>query len=166
MSSMYCSVPDGKRSAVRVAVESPEQPEVVALIAELDAYQNSLYPAESCHLIDMAELKRPNVVFAVARNAQREAIGCGAVVLGPAYAELKRMFVRPHLRGQGVAKALLAMLEDEAARRGCSLLRLETGIGQPEALGFYDRAGYTRRGPFGEYTNDPLSVFMQKRLGR
>lgn len=39
---------------------------------------------------------------------------------------------------------------------------LETGISQPEALGLYERSGYARRGPFGAYAEDPLSVFMHK----
>ena len=46
----------------------------------------------------------------------------------------------------------------------CKLLKLETGPYQPEALALYAAAGYERRGPFGEYTNDPLSVFMQKQI--
>ena len=44
-------------------------------------------------------------------------------------------------------------------------MRLETGVRQPEALGLYETAGYQRRGPFGAYAEDPLCVFMEKRLG-
>ena len=43
-----------------------------------------------------------------------------------------------------------------------SLLRLETGVLQPEALGLYRKLGYRERGPFGAYAADPLSVFMEK----
>lgn len=148
-----------------IALESPDQPEVVALIAELDAYQDSLYPPESRHALDLASLKQPNVLFAVARDSAARAIGCGAIVLNPGFGELKRMYVHPQSRGQGVARAVLAMLEAEADRSGCKLLKLETGPFQPEALGFYAQSGYERRGPFGKYTDDPLSVFMQKRIG-
>jgi len=149
---------------MHVAIESPDQPEVVELIAELDAYQRSLYPPESTHLLDLASLKKPNVLFVVARDAQHRAVGCGAIVLEPEYGELKRMYVHPRGRGKGTAKAVLAKLESEAAAAGCKLLKLETGPLQPEALGLYARSGFERRGPFGEYWNDPLSVFMQKRL--
>src|SRR5207248_1664036 len=83
---------------------------------------------------------------------------------GPDYGELKRMFVRPQHRGGGVARALLAFLEARAATQGCTLLTLETGIRQPEALGLYERSGFERCGPFGNYPNDPLSVFMRKRI--
>ena len=51
-----------------------------------------------------------------------------------------------------------------AVARGCRLLQLETGPFQPEALGLYARCGYTRCGPFGDYADDPLSVFMAKRV--
>ena len=147
-----------------IAFESPDQPEVIALIAELDAYQDTLYPPESRHSLDLDALKQPNVLFAVARDSASRAIGCGAVVLHPDFGELKRMYVSPRGRGQGLAKNLLAMLESKAISSGCKLLKLETGPFQPEALGLYASSGYERRGPFGKYTDDPLSVFMQKHL--
>lgn len=145
-------------------LESANQPEVIALIAELDAYQDSLYPPESRHALDLAALTQPNVLFAVARDATGQAVGCGAIVLGQESGELKRVFVGPAARGQGLAQQLLTRLEAEAAARGCGLLRLETGPYQPEALGLYARCGYARCEPFGGYADDPLSVFMEKRL--
>jgi putative acetyltransferase len=148
---------------VRVASERADAPEIVRLIDELDAYQKPLYPPESHHGIDIAALLQPNVVFAAARDGG-EAVGCGAVVIEDGWAELKRMYVRPPWRGRGVAQAVLAFLEQGARERGVALVRLETGIAQPQALRFYERAGYVRRGPFGDYALDPNSVFMEKRL--
>lgn len=147
-----------------IAPESPDQPEVIALIAELDAYQDTLYPPESRHLLDLASLKRSNVLFFVARDDTRRAIGCGAVVLGAAQGEIKRMYVAPEFRGRGVARRLLQALESATIAAGCQLLQLETGPFQPEAIALYAALGYERRGPFGSYTDDPLSVFMQKTL--
>lgn len=147
-----------------IALESPNQPEVLALIDALDAYQKPLYPPESHHGIDLDALCRPEVLFAVARNGQGRAVGCGAIVLGPDFGELKRMFVQPAQRGQGLSKALLGFLETQAQARGCRVFALETGIHQAEALGLYARAGYRRCGPFGDYADDPLSVFMTKSL--
>ena len=149
---------------MHVTLESPDQPEVIALIKELDDYQDLLYPPESRHVLPLASLKQPHVRFAVARDAGARAIGCGAVLLGADRGELKRMYVQPRGRGQGVARALLALLEAEARRAGCQVLKLETGPYQPEALGLYAKSGYERCGPFGKYPDDPLSVFMQKRL--
>ncbi len=149
---------------MRITLESPDQAEVIALIAALDAYQSALYPPESTHLLDLDALKQTHVLFAVARDGAGCAIGCGAMVLTPGYGELKRMYVHPQSRGQGVASRILSLLEEKAAARGAALLTLETGPLQPEALRLYERFGYTRRGPFGAYRDDPLSVFMQKRL--
>jgi putative acetyltransferase len=147
-----------------IAFESADQPEVTALIAELDAYQDTLYPPESRHYLNLASLKQPNVFFAVARDSAGRAIGCGALVLYPEFGEIKRMYVSPRGRGQGVAKRLLAVLESQAIVSGCLLLRLETGPYQREAVALYASAGYEIRGPFGDYASDPLSVFMQKHL--
>ena len=147
-----------------ITSESPDQPEVIALIAELDAYQDSLYPPESRHALDLESLKRANVVFLVARDDEGQAVGCGAVVLHAAYGEIKRMYVAPRCRGRGIARALLQALESASAMAGCRLLKLETGPFQPEALGLYASLGYERRGPYGHYADDPLSVFMHKTL--
>jgi putative acetyltransferase len=145
-----------------IKLETPNQPEVVALIDLLDAYQLSLYPPESVYALDMNSLLQPNVLFAVARNIDGAAVGCGAIVVTPEYGEVKRMFVHPSARGQGVAQRLLGMLESEALARGCRQFMLETGPSQPEAIGLYERLGYRVRGPYGDYRDDPLSVFMEK----
>jgi putative acetyltransferase len=138
------------------------QPEVLALIEQLDAYQKPLFPAESHHGIDVAALSQPNVIFAVARNPSGQAVACGAIVIEPAYGELKRMFTLPSYRGQGIARSLVQWLEEKAQARGSHLFMLETGYLQPEAIALYERLGYSRRGPFGPYTEDPSSVFMHK----
>jgi len=151
-------------NALHIARESPAQADVVALIEALDAYQTALYPAESNHLVEIGALAQPDVRFAVARDAQGTVLGCGAVMLAADCGELKRMFVLPSARGRGIAKALVDFLEREAAAAGRTVCRLETGIHQAEALALYEGAGYRRRGPFGDYAEDPLSVFMEKEL--
>lgn len=154
---------------MHIAFEPPRQPEVIALIDELDAYQIPLYPIESHHGIDLDALSRPEVLFAVIRDDSGAAIGCGAIVLSAddgEYGELKRMYVRPPYRGHGLARQLLAALEQAASAQGCTVFRLETGIRQPAAIGLYASAGYVPRGPFGSYGPDPLSVFMEKRIER
>ncbi|WP_127999568.1 GNAT family N-acetyltransferase [Piscinibacter defluvii] len=147
---------------MQIRLEAPDQPEVLALIEELDAYQKPLYPAESHHGIDIAALSRPGVLFAVARDDGGRAVGCGAIVLEAERGELKRMYTRPGQRGQGVASALLQRLEAEALARGCRQFLLETGYLQAAAIALYERFGYRRCGPFGDYVDDPNSVFMHK----
>jgi putative acetyltransferase len=150
---------------MRVALESPNQPDVIALIADLDAYQDSLYPADARYALDLLSLAKPNVLFVVARDSHNVAMGCGAIVLNDTYGEIKRMYVRPEARSQGVARQILATLEVASYAAGCRALMLETGPYQPEALAFYARHGFARRGPFGGYPEHPLSVFMGKSLG-
>lgn len=147
---------------MRVTLETPGQPEGIALIDELDAYQRPLYPMESHHGIGVEALCRPNVLFAVARDEAGRAVACGAIVLENDYGELKRMFTLPVLSGRGIAGRLLQYLETEAASRGSAWFMLETGHLQSEAIGLYARFGYERPEPFGSYVEDPNSVFMQK----
>jgi len=98
------------------------------------------------------------------------AVGCGGVALFDDYAEVKRMYTRPAARGRGVAKALLRKIEDEARGADKSVLRLETGAYQQEAIGLYERMGFRPRGPFGPYAamlarNVETSLFFEKVLG-
>jgi putative acetyltransferase len=149
---------------MRISFESPDQADAIAIIAELDAYQSALYPPESQHALDLTSVAVDQVQFVLARDDTGRAVGCGAVVLFPDYGELKRMYVRPEQRGLGIAKKILQTLESAATQSACRLLRLETGPSQPEALGLYAHCGYQPCGRFGRYTDDPLSVFMQKVL--
>ena len=150
---------------IKVSRETPRQDDVVTLIRQSDALMQSLYPAESNHLVDIDSLAQPHVHFFVAREHGR-ALGCGAFVLGAdGHAEMKRVFVDPAARGKGVARAIMEALEREAAKLGVTLMQLETGIRQPEAITLYRKFGYAERGPFGAYQPDPLSLFMEKRLG-
>jgi GNAT superfamily N-acetyltransferase len=92
-------------------------------------------------------------------------LGCGAVRrLDQATAELKRMFVAPGIRGQGVGRALLRALEDEARGLGARRLVLETGIRQRAALALYRKTGFAVIPAFGEYVDSPTSVCMGKDL--
>lgn len=82
---------------------------------------------------------------------------------GPA-AEIKRMYVREATRGRGVARALLAWLEDSARRTGLRRMVLETGQVQPEALALYRSSGYTDIPAYGYYADSDLSVYLGKLL--
>ncbi|RYE72697.1 MAG: GNAT family N-acetyltransferase [Oxalobacteraceae bacterium] len=147
---------------MRIAFETPDQPVVHELISELDAYLYSLYPAENVYALDISSLRHPSVLFAVVRDTAGAPIGCGAVVIKPEYGEIKRVYVRPQARGQGVARRLMEALEAKAVQNGCRTFMLETGPTQPQALTLYECMGYQRCGPFGDYPDDPLSIFMQK----
>ena len=142
----------------------PEELQIAELLQRSEDYARSLYPDESVHMLDVAQLKAPGVSFVVARELQSgEVLGCGAVVaIGGGQAELKRMFVADNARRRGVGARLLKRLEQLAHRGGARTLLLETGVSQPEAISLYRRAGFRDRGPFADYREDPLSVFMEK----
>jgi GNAT superfamily N-acetyltransferase len=79
-------------------------------------------------------------------------------------AEMKRMFVFPHVRNAGVATALLAALEASAREHGKRRMILETGLAQPEAIAFYAKMGYQRIPNYGHYKDEPDCVSFGRDL--
>ena len=144
----------------------PEAAEVQALIRASDAYYVGLYPAESTHLESREDLGSPDALFVGARvDGVLAASGAAKIMRDDGdYAEIKRVFVYDRYRGRGLSFRIMAHLEEALAQRGISVLRLETGVKQPEALGLYRKLGYVEREPFGAYRPDPLSVFMEKQV--
>ena len=143
---------------------NPEKEEVLALIEVSDRYYTDLYPPESNHLTSRDELAHPQMIFIGARvDGELVASGAARIMNDDGdYAEIKRVFVLDSHRGQGLSKSIMNFLEQEIISRGITLLRLETGIKQPEAIGLYRKLGYLERDPFGSYQPDPVSVFMEK----
>ena len=137
----------------------------------MDAYLDPLYPKESQHGYSIERLLAQQVSFFVLYEQEMPAACGGVQFFGDSnqpvesYGEIKRMYVRPEFRGRGYAKQMLNHLEELAAARGFSKVRLETGISQPEAIGLYERNGYYKIPPFGDYSDDPLSFFYEKTLG-
>lgn len=147
-----------------VNAESPDQPEVTALLAQLDAHCAALYPAQSNHRMTAADLDAAGALFLVARDVDGAAAGCAALVNRDGYGEIKCMVVAENKRGQGAGRRLLEGSTTFARMAGLSVLRLETGVRQPEAIALYEGAGFTCCDAFSDYRPDPLSVFMEKTL--
>lgn len=142
--------------------------EVRDLIAALDAELSAEYVAGNRHGLHLDQLFRPAVAFFLAR-ANGRAVGCGGVAFDDRLAEVKRMYVRPDARGNGVARAILAQLEHEARTRGHASLVLETGDAQRAAIRLYERSGFRRRTAFGKYAQMPPAavarcVFYEKSI--
>ncbi len=149
----------------RVSVASDE---IRQLVAELDRALSGPYLPEQHHALPLERLFDSNVRFFAAR-VDGVAVGCGGVAFCDGFAEVKRMFTRPTAQRQGVATAVLRHLEAEAKRAGYSILRLETGMYQAEAIEFYVRAGFERCDAFGEYVSMSAqaietSVFYEKTI--
>ena len=154
-----------RRTDIIIEAVRADTAEAVGLIGELDSYLQSFpYPPESCHAFSVDKLVREAVAFFMAR-VEWEPAGCGGVKLcGTEYGEVKRMYVRPTYRGLGLGKALLEHVAAYARERHVTVLRLETGIYQAEAIGLYERCGFQRCPPFGEYVEDPMSVYFERTL--
>lgn len=151
-------------STIEISLERPDNDDAKTLITELEAYLIPLSPPESRHGYSIEKLIKEDVPFFIMRQ-NGTAVGCGGVkIFGTEYGEIKRMYVRPQFRGLGFAKLMLDHLAEYARSRGVSLLRLETGIAQREAISLYERAGFRSIPPFGEYKPDPLSRFYEKRI--
>lgn len=150
------------------ALITPERPNTAdarALIAELEAELQPLYPQESRHGYSVDKLIAEGVSFFLVREDGAPA-GCGGLKLfGAEYGEIKRMYIRPQFRGLGLARLMLDHLANFARSQGVGLLRLETGIHQRAAIRLYERMGFRRIPPFGEYREDPLSRCYEKRVG-
>lgn len=137
--------------------------DALELIAQSEAELASIYPPEVRFAFSPDELRASGVMFCVAYDGD-VAVACGGIAPLHSYWELKRIFVRKDRRRKGVAHAIVAALEFIAREHTASCVRLETGEDSPEAIRFYERTGYRRRGPFGAYQENGSSVFMEKRL--
>jgi putative acetyltransferase len=151
---------------IEVRREPITSPVAAALIQALNGELSGRYPeAGANHFrLDVEEVADGRGAFLVVYTGTVP-VGCGAIRrLDAETAEIKRMYVDPSARGQGIGRALLASLESEARSLGVKRLVLETGARQPEAIALYAGAGFQRIPLFGEYLGSALSVCMGKEI--
>jgi putative acetyltransferase len=136
------------------------------LIVKLDLDLATRYPGEVINGVDLNDPKAQRYCFVVAYSCG-SAAGCGALrPLSAQSVELKRFFVEPVFRNQGIASRMLAFLEQLAKEQGYLKIMLETGTRQPEAIGLYRKLGYVETGPFGDCVKDQYSIFFKKQFNR
>jgi GNAT superfamily N-acetyltransferase len=158
-----------KMSTIRVTQENPTEAAATDLIRALSAELQALYPnshgGDGAGAFKPQDVMIPRATFVVAWNGET-AVGCGALrpMDEPEIAEVKRMFVRPDVRGKGISRAILAALENQAREFGYKTLRLETGVHQKEAMRLYASSGYQLIPCYGIYVNEPLSRCYEKSL--
>lgn len=142
------------------------RPEIHALLDEHLQSMYELSPPESVHALDLDKLRKPEITFWSAWEGP-VLVGIGALKdLGDRHGEVKSMRTPVALRRRGAGRALLAHIVSEAQKRGYEKLSLETGSMEAfkPAQVLYRSFGFQYCDPFGEYVEDPNSVFMSLRL--
>jgi len=150
-------------TGVVISTGDPRDPAARALLQASHELMESLYPSEANHYLSVDELCADTIDFYVARRGA-ETLGCAALARRDGYGEVKSMFVSNAARGSGTGGALLAQIETAARAAGLSHLRLETGNTLYAAHRLYARAGFVPCSAFGGYSDDPISLFMEKPL--
>lgn len=147
---------------IDIRLDDLTSPEMADLIAVHAATMLAASPPESCHFLPIDGLRQPSVsVWSMWDDSVL--IGCGALKdLGDGNGEIKSMHTQQVFRGRGFGRQMLDHILAEADRRGYSALWLETGAMDAfvPARRLYEAYGFTHCGPFGDYTEDPHSVFM------
>jgi GNAT superfamily N-acetyltransferase len=142
-----------------------DEPAVVALLVDVMAELSGRYGGTGDDTpVDPADFRAPNGAFFVAYDSGNRLVGCAGWRRHGNDAELKRMFTASAARGQGLGRRMLATIEDSARAAGCKRLILETGDRQPEAIGLYESAGYTRIDDFGYYAGEEGVLSFAKML--
>ncbi len=144
-----------------IRAEDPGTADAAALLDELSGALAAITGDSGRSSFDAGEMRMAGTLFAVARNAQGRAIGCGALrPLDPGVAELKRMFAKE----RGAGGAVLAFLEVEAAAMGYRAVWLSTRVINERAVAFYLSHGYAPVPGYGKYAGNADSICLGKQL--
>ena len=153
--------------AVTIAIETPLQDDVRALVARLNDHLLPLSPLEFQFKMTVEQMAGSDTTLFVARDEDGNAVGMGALkVHSPELGEVKRMFTDPAVRGKRIGSALLEAIVALARDKGLVTLMLETGTGpgMAEAHRLYTRSGFVTRGPFLDYPDSEWSAFFELKL--
>ena len=151
---------------MKIEIDDLTRPAMHALLNEHLQSMYALSPPESVHALDLEKLRAPDITFWSAWDGAL-LLGCGALKeLDRAHGEVKSMRTPDALRRRGAGRAILAHIVEVAKSRSYARLSLETGSMEAfrPAQQLYESFGFRYCGPFGDYIEDPNSVFMTLRL--
>ena len=151
---------------ITISPEHPVQDDLALLHARHTEAMHAETPPESIHMLPADALAAPGIRFYVMRK-DGVAVAMGAFKeIDSTHAEIKSMHLLSEHRGGGLARQMLDHLIMEAEGAGYSRLSLETGSEKifAAARSLYERAGFQYCGPFADYSEDPISVFMTLQL--
>ncbi|HIW64459.1 MAG TPA: GNAT family N-acetyltransferase [Candidatus Stackebrandtia excrementipullorum] len=148
----------------RIERQSYDSEVVQRLVALVQEEYVRRYGSVDATVLQADDFEPPNGAFFVC-FLDGEPVGTGAWRRhGERDAEMKRLFVVESARGLGLARAVVARLELDAAAAGRTRMVLESGVEQPEALSLYASMGYRAVTPFGFYANEPDARHLGKEL--
>ncbi len=151
---------------MHIELDDLSRPQVHALLQEHLDNMYELSPPEQVFALDLTKLRAPDITFWTVWEDET-LVGCGALKeLSATEGEVKSMRTPKALRGKGAGRAVLARIIETARQRGYARLSLETGTHEAftPAHKLYQAHGFVFCGPFGNYREDPNSVFMTLRL--
>lgn len=141
----------------------PNDPDAINVFTDIDRLIHSLYPVACDQSLTLEQLDHPDV-YAIGLKNDEGVVACGAIVKQhdePVYGEIRRLYVKPSYRGQGLSRRIMQILLHQAGEEQIPLIRLETGPKQTESISLYENLGFKRCGSFGAYKDSPQSVFME-----
>lgn len=141
--------------------------DVRALLAHHFAEMRADSPPEACHVLPIDALCGPDIRFFSLRDAAGTLLGVGALKrLAADHGEIKSMRTHPDALGLGVGGEMLNHLVATAKELGMTRLSLETGNSPlfDGANRLYQREGFERCSPFGDYADTPFTYFYTKAL--
>jgi GNAT superfamily N-acetyltransferase len=142
--------------------EPASSPAARALLAAMEEEMLALYSMPGMPTsASSAELEPPTGAYVVGWEDGRPVAGGGLKRLEPEVAEIKRMYVVPDARGRGIARGLLAAIEDTARELGYARVQLDTGASQPHARALYESAGYRDRP---DYNDNPYAAYWGEKV--
>jgi putative acetyltransferase len=151
---------------MRIEIDDLTRRDVLALLNEHLSNMHELSPPESVHALDVSKLRSPDISFWTVWD-EATLLGCGALKqLSAQHGEVKSMRTPAARRRTGAGRAVLAHMIGVAKEREYLRLSLETGSSAAflPAQKLYESFGFSYCGPFGNYTDDPNSVFMTLQL--
>lgn len=150
-------------SDIEIAQEDPHSDDAACLMDELSDCLESITGDSGKNSFDIEDVYIERSMFAIARDEEGHAIGCGAIrPVNQSTAEVKRMYART--RASGTGTKILSFLEHQACKMGYSALRLETRLVNERAVSFYEHNGYVRIPNYGKYVGNSKAICFEKIL--
>ncbi|HCI46802.1 MAG TPA: GNAT family N-acetyltransferase [Rhodospirillaceae bacterium] len=153
-------------SSILIAPDDPARADITALLEVHAAFALEESPPDTCHFLDVAGLKTPDITFWSARDGETLLGVVALKALDDRSGEVKSMHVAAAHRGKGMAGVILNHLIEQARLKAMTRLSLETGSqdGFAPARALYARHGFAFCEPFADYRLDPSSVFMTREI--